>query len=376
MTPLAALVVVTDVGRGLREGFFMAWETLWALVLGFGLSGAVQTFVSKDAMQRSLGDHRAPALARASIFGMASSSCSYAAAAMSRSLVRKGADFTTAMVFMFASTNLVIELGVVLIVLLGWQFAAAQLVGGVVMIALLAWFGGIAFNARFLSRTRAQLGTEDDAGDDHCGDHEAPAAPAQRPRLTSRDAWSDAASHTLADLRMLWKELLIGYTVAGMLSAIVPIHVWNDLFWHGHGLATAVENAVIGPLIACVAFVCSIGNVAMAAALWRGGIGFGGVISFVFADLIAFPLLLVYRKYYGRASMLRMFATFWAMMAAAGLIVEGLFQLVGAVPGRHAVPAVTAAFHWNYTTVLNIVFVIAFIALMRLRAAPRTTVAS
>ena len=372
LSTLVGIVVVSDVGRGLREGFFMFWETLWALVLGFGLSGAVQAFVSKDAMQRSLGDHRAPALARASFFGMASSSCSYAAAAMARTLIRKGADFTTAMVFMFASTNLVVELGVVLVVLLGWQFAAAEFAGGFIMIVLLALVGGIAFNARFIARTRKELGADEDDDGGHCEHHHD--APTHSQLATAR-GWSDAAGYAIADVRMLWKELLIGYTIAGMLSAIVPVHVWNDLFLQGHGFLTALENVIIGPLIACVAFVCSVGNVAMAAALWRGGIGFGGVISFVFADLIALPLLLVYRKYYGAASMRRMLVTFWALMSLAGLAVEGLFGVIGSVPSRSSVPEVMTSFHWNYTTVLDIVALGAVVVLLRLRGATREPVA-
>ena len=371
---LLGIFVVSDVWDGLREGFFMFWETLWALVLGFSLSGAVQAFVSKDAMQRALGDHRAPSLARASFFGMASSSCSYAAAAMSRSLVRKGADFTTAMVFMFASTNLVVELGVVLVVLLGWQFAAAEFAGGFIMIVLLALVGGVAFNARFLARTRAQLG-EDEGGDDHCGHCEHHDDPPTHSSLASAAGWSEAVGYSIADVRMLWKELLIGYTIAGMLSAIVPVHVWNDLFLHGHGLLTVIENVIIGPFIALIAFVCSVGNVAMAAALWRGGIGFGGVISFIFADLIALPLLLVYRKYYGAASMRRMLVTFWVLMSIAGLAVEGLFQLFDAVPTRTSAPDIMTSFHWNYTTVLNIVALGVVVLLVRLRSVTRERVA-
>jgi uncharacterized membrane protein YraQ (UPF0718 family) len=372
VSALLGLAVVSDVGDGLREGFFMFWETLWALVLGFGLSGAVQAFVSKDAMQRVLGDHRAPAVTRSSLFGMASSSCSYAAAAMARSLVRKGADFTTAMVFMFASTNLVIELGIVLVVLLGWQFAAAEFAGGFIMIVLLALVGGVAFNARFVARTRAVVGEDDDAGD-HCEHHHDHGASAHS-QVTSARGWGDAAGYAIADVRMLWKELLIGYTIAGMLGAIVPVHVWNDLFLHGHGFLTTIENVIIGPFIAVIAFVCSVGNVALAAALWRGGIGFGGIISFIFADLIALPLLLVYRKYYGGASMWRMLVTFWALMSIAGLAVEGIFQLFGAVPDRTAVPEVMTTFHWNYTTVLNIVGLVVVAVLLRLRAVTREPV--
>jgi len=354
---------VTDVWHSLREGFFMFWETLWALVLGFGLSGAVQAFVSKEQMQRVMGDHRPAAVARASGLGMVSSSCSYAAAAMAKSVFQKGADFVTAMVFMFASTNLVVELGVVLLILLGWQFAAAEFVGGPIMIVLLAGFGGFVLHRRLSDPARERLRAGLVGGHDHTAmvgvseeRQEALERARWRDKLTSKAAWSDAAAYTMADLKMLRRELVIGYTVAGFLAVVVPMHVWNDLFIPGHGLWTTLENAVLGPFIAFISFVCSIGNVPMAAALWHGGISFGGVISFVFADLIALPLVLIYRKYYGIRLALRLTLTFWAVMTVAALLTEALFSGLGAVPTARGGEIVSTHFSWNYTTFLNIVF--------------------
>src|SRR5581483_9321500 len=322
-------VGVDDLGRSLREGFFMFWETLWALILGFGLSGAVQAFASREEMQRLLGDHRPAALLRATGFGMVSSSCSYSATAMAKSLFQKGADFTAAMVFMFASTNLVIELGVVLLVLMGWQFAAAEFVGGPIMILLLVLVGGVVFRSRLVdgARKRLQRGAAG-SGHDHLAmsgvteerQHELEHTPWRR-KLTSKAAWADAASYTMADITMLRKELVIGYTVAGLLAVLVPMRAWNDVFLTGHGFWTSLENVVVGPFIAVISFVCSIGNVPMAAALWHGGISFGGVVAFIFADLITLPLLLIYRKYYGTRLTLRLFAVFYAVMAVAGLAV-------------------------------------------------------
>ena len=339
-----------DVAESLREGFFMFWETLWALVLGFGLSGVVQAFVSKEDMQRVLGDHRPASVARASTFGMVSSSCSYAAAAMAKSLFQKGADFVSAMVFMFASTNLVIELGVLLVILMGWRFAAAEFVGGFVMIVLLSVVGGFVFRGALLREARAELQPELEP------------APRRR-KLTSKAAWADAASYTMADITMVRRELVIGYAVAGALAVLVPMRVWNDVFLSGHGFWSSLENVVVGPFIAFISFVCSIGNVPMAAALWRGGISFGGVIAFIFADLIALPIVLIYRKYYGGRLALRLFVTFYAVMAAAGLIVEGIFALVGGIPKDRPERIVTTHFEWNYTTFLNIVFVAVFAGL-------------
>ncbi len=367
---VVAAIGLGDVGDSLREGFFMFWETLWALVLGFGLSGAVQAFVSKDQMQRVMGDHRPASVARASGFGMVSSSCSYAATAMAKSLFQKGADFISAMVFMFASTNLVIELGVVLVILMGWQFAAAEFLGGPIMIILLAVFGGFVLHGRLVSQARERLQSGMVGGHDHTAmvgvteerQHELEQTP-WREKLTSKAAWSDAASYTMADITMLRKELVIGYTVAGFLAVLVPMDWWNEVFLTGHGFWTSLENVIVGPFIAFISFVCSIGNVPMAAALWHGGISFGGVISFIFADLIALPLVLIYRKYYGKRLALRLFLTFYAVMAAAGLIVEGIFALLGGIPDTRPETIVDTRFQWNYTTFLNIAFLAAFAVL-------------
>ena len=355
--------VLEDVGRSLREGFFMFWETLWPLILGFALSGAVQAFVSRDQMERVMGDHRPRTVARASAIGMASSSCSYAATAMAKSLFQKGADFTTALIFMFASTNLVLELGIVLVVLLGWQFALAEFVGGPIMIALLALTGSFVLGKGLATRARRNLTTRDAHDPDAMsGVSEERQAELEREpwrkKLRSRAAWSDAASYTVADLTMLRRELVIGYLVAGFLTVLVPVHVWNDVFIHGHGWWTSVENVVVGPFVAIISFVCSIGNVPLAAALWHGGISFGGVIAFIFADLITFPLLLIYRRYYGWRVTLRLLLWFWAVMAVAGLAVEGLFDAAGLIPRTRPRDIVPTSFQWNYTTFLNLAFLV------------------
>jgi hypothetical protein len=352
------------IGRSLREGFFMFWETLWPLILGFTLSGAVQAFVSREAMQARMGDHGPAAVARASGYGMASSSCSYAASAMAKSLFVKGADFVAASVFMVASTNLVVELGIVLIVLMGWQFAASEFVGGVIMIVLLAFAGGFWLRGRLVVEARQRL--TDQAGHDQ--DH-APyesAALQREPwatKLRSSGGWADAATYTMADLAMLRRELAIGFTVAGFLAVVVPVQVWNTVFVHGHGGWTTIENVAVGPLIALVSFVCSIGNVPLAAALWKGGISFGGVVSFIFADLISFPLLLIYRRYYGTRLMVRMLVIFWGVMSVAGLVTEVIFRAAGLVPAIRPAQVAPAHFSWDYTTYLNIVFLVLFAVL-------------
>jgi len=360
-------ISLADVGDSLRASFFMFWATLWALILGFSLSGAVQAFVSKDEMQRAMGDHRPATVARASGLGMVSSSCSYAATAMAKSLFQKGADFVTAMAFMFASTNLVVELGIVLIVLMGWEFAAAEFIGGPIMIALLVLTAGFVLRGGVAERARRRLRDGTLGGHDHqamVGVSEERQDELERTpwseKLTIKAAWADAASYTMADLTMLRKELVIGYGVAGFLAVLVPMDVWNNVFMTGHGFWTSLQNVIVGPFIAFISFVCSIGNVPMAAALWHGGISFGGVISFIFADLIALPLVLIYRKYYGRRLTLRLFFWFYAVMAAAGLATEGLFWAAGLIPTSRPDTVVTTQFEWNYTTFLNVVFLAIF----------------
>ena len=344
--------VLIDIGHSLREGFFMFWATLWALVLGFGLSGAVQSFVSRSQMERRLGRGGPREITRASLLGAASSSCSYAATALAKTLFQRGADFISSMVFMFASTNLVIELGIVIWVLLGWQFALAELVGGVIMIVLFSLLARHVLRRREIGEARARLGTAD-----------AQASAGPRRGIRSIAGWADAASYTLADAKMLRKEMAAGYLVAGFLAVLVPVSVWNDVFLTGHGFWTSLQNVVVGPFIAIISFVCSVGNVPLAAALWHGGISFGGVISFIFADLITLPLLLIYRRYYGGRLTLKLLATFWAVMSTAGLTVEYLFRGVGIVPTERPTVIEATSFEWNYTTFLNIVFLCVFAGL-------------
>lgn len=354
--------VVTAIATSLETGFFMFWDTLWPLVLGFGLSGAVQAFASRSQMQRLMGDRRPSSLARASFFGMISSSCSYAASAMAKSLFQKGADFTTAMVFMLASTNLVLELGLVLWILIGWQFAISEYVGGVVMIGLLALIARFFFKPRLVEAAYQRLNARAAAvtGHEHHGVSGDETREPFRQRVTSAAGWADAASYTMADLTMLRKELLFGYLVAGFLAVLVPPSAWNVVFFRGHGIWTSVENVVVGPLIAVISFVCSIGNVPLAAALWTGGISFGGVVSFVFADLITLPLILIYRKLYGWALTWRLVVAFWIVMSLAGLITEILFGALGLAPRVRPLRPVPIGFQWNYTTILNLVFLVLF----------------
>lgn len=349
--------IVIDLGAGIHEAFNMFWDTLWAMILGFGLSGIVQAFVSREEMQARLGDHKLASVTRASFYGMISSSCSYAASAMSKTLFLRGADFIASMVFMFASTNLVIELGIVLIVLIGWQFALAEFIGGAIMIALLVAGGGLWFRGRLIDEARRNV-EKGESGHLHLNvDTDLKQLPLAK-RMRSLGRWSDAAGYTMSDLTMLRKEIFAGFVIAGFLATLVPTQVWNVLFFRGHGFATTVENVLVGPLIALLSFVCSIGNVPLAAALWKGGISFGGVVSFIFADLISLPLLLIYKKFYGGRMTLRMLAVFWGVMSLAGLITEELFRAFGAIPTIRPLTIASNAFGFNYTSFLDVVFLI------------------
>ena len=274
----------------------------------------------------------------------------------------KGADYIAAMVFMFASTNLVIELGIVLVVLMGWQFAVSEFIGGIIMIVLLATVGALWLRGRLVVQARERLQAGDN-GPDHLHGAPATAEAERRPlsaRLRSSAGWAESATYTMSDLTMVRRELIIGYTVAGFLAVLVPTSVWQAVFISGHGFWTSLENAVVGPFIAIVSFVCSIGNVPLAASLWKGGIAFGGVIAFIFADLITFPLLLIYRRYYGTRLMFRMLVTFWALMSTAGLATEAIFRAAGLVPTKRPASVAPAHFSWNYTTYLNIFFLVVF----------------
>ncbi|HVU72400.1 MAG TPA: permease, partial [Mycobacteriales bacterium] len=311
------------------------------------------------------------------------SSCSYAAAALARTLFVRGADFTAAQAFMFASTNLVVELGIVLWLLMGWSFALAELVGGALMIALLAVGLPRTLGPRLVAEARTHAGGDDDADGDHChaqdppahhpGDDprdDAPADPAIpfAQRIRSHDGWVAAARATLMDLRMLRTELVVGFVLAGVADTALPIGFWRSLFVTGHGFWSALENVVLGPFLAIISFVCSIGNVPLAAALWSAGITFGGVVAFVFADLITLPLLLVYRRTYGGRVTARLLATFWATMSLAGLAVDYLFRALSIAPDRPVMHGHVGrdAFGWTYTTFLDLVALIGFAYLVRL----------
>lgn len=344
--------------RALSFASAMTWEILWALILGFGLSAVVQAVVSKAEMARVLPDDSPKSIAIACGLGTASSSCSYAAVALARSIFRKGADFTSAMAFQFASTNLVIELGVVLVVLMGWQFTAAEFVGGPVMVVFMAilfrWF----LRPRLVeaARRQADRGVRGSMEGHAEMDMSVTEGPILK-RITSTKGFTAISHYFFMDWAAIYKDIFGGLLIAGALAAWVPNSFWQGFFLVDHPFAAKIWGPLIGPVVAIVSFVCSIGNVPLAAVLWNGGISFGGVVSFIFADLIVLPILNIYRKYYGVKMTVFLFVTFYAAIALAGYVIEIFFGAFRLIP-KHQAKVVEAHFIWNYTTFLNIAFLL------------------
>jgi uncharacterized protein len=343
----------------------MTWEVTWALILGFALSAIVQAVVRKSTIVRLLGDDRPRTLAVASALGAASSSCSYAAVALARSLFRKGANFTAAMAFEIASTNLVIELGVILALLMGWQFTLAEFVGGPIMIVILALLFRLLLRDRLLreAREQAERGIAGSMEGHAAMDMSVQLEGSFAQRLFSREGYTSVSHVFVMEWAAIWKDLVGGLLIAGAIAAWVPDSFWQHFFLTGHPLAAKLWGPLVGPAVAIVSFVCSIGNVPLAVVLWKGGISFGGVVAFIFADLIILPILNIYRKYYGRRMALFLLATFYTAMAAAGYLVELVFGGLGIVPDQARATLPSDHVTWNYTTFLNIAFLILAAAL-------------
>ncbi|MCX5445362.1 permease [Streptomyces nigrescens] len=354
----------------------MTWEITWALILGFALSAIVQAVVRKSTVTGLLGDDRPRTLAMAAALGAASSSCSYAAVALARSLFRKGAHFTAAMAFEIASTNLVVELGVILALLMGWQFTAAEFTGGPLMIVLLAVLFRLFLRDPLLRQAREQAerglagAMEGHAAMDMSVRREGSFAR----RLFSAEGYTSASHVFVMEWAAILKDLVIGLLIAGAIAAWVPDSFWRAFFFDGHPLAAKLWGPLIGPLVAIASFVCSVGNVPLAVVLWKGGISFGGVVAFLFSDLLILPILHIYRKYYGIRTALFLLVTFYAAIVVAGYAVEFAFGALGLIPSQASATIPMSGVSWNYTTWLNIVFLLLAAALVHrfLRTGGRT----
>src|SRR5438477_830955 len=333
-----------ELWRAFSFAFGMTWEVLWALILGFGLSALVQAVVSKDGMRRLLPDDSPKTLLVSSGLGAASSSCSYASVALARSLFRKGANFTAAMVFEIASTNLVIELGIIMALLLGWQFVLGEFIGGPLMIVLLALLFRLFLKQQLVDEARAEadkgrLGSMEGHAE---MDMSASGQGSWWRRLRSPTGFTATADYFVMDWAAVYRDVFGGLLIAGALAAWVPDSFWQSLFFEHHPTLAKVWGPLIGPAVAIISFVCSIGNVPLAAVLWNVGISFGGVLAFIFADLIILPILDIYRKYYGWRMAGFILVTFYAAMAAAGLVVEFLFEGLALQPTTRNAKVVTA----------------------------------
>ena len=349
--------LIDALGHALTTSGSMTWQILWALILGFALSAVVQAVVRRSTIIRRLGDDRPRTLALAAGFGIASSSCSYAAVALARSLFRKGASFTAAMAFEIASTNLVVELGVILAVLIGWQFTAAEFVGGPIMIVLIALFFRLFLRQRLIEAAKAQ------SNKGLAGSMEGHAAMDMTigeqgnlwHRLRSRQALTSISHIFVMEWAAVIRDIVLGLLIPGAIAAWVPNGFWHHLFVVGHPLLSKLWGPLIGPVISILSFVCSIGNVPLAGVLWNDGLSFGGVSAFIFADLIILPILLIYKKYYGTRMMLFILGSFYATMVIAGYAVEIIFGALGLIPTERDAKVGEISVQWNYTTVLNII---------------------
>ena len=353
----AATAGLGAIGHALGFAFAMSWEILWALILGFALSGVVQAVVSKREMSRLLPDDSPRTLAIAGALGAASSSCSYAAVALARSLVRKGANFTAAMAFQFASTNLVAELSIIMILVLGWPFAAAEFLGGPLMVVILAVLFRAFLRRELVEEARRQA----DRGlvgsmEGHAEMDMSVTNGTLWQRITSPQGFTAISHYFLMDWVAVWRDVAGGLLLAGALAAWVPGQFWQAFFLVEHPVVAMLWGPLVGPFVAILSFVCSIGNVPLAAVLWNGGISFGGAISFIFADLIVLPILNIYRKYYGPRMTWFLLWTSYVSMALAGLAVEVLFLALGLVPSERQAIVMEPRVTFNYTTVLNLIF--------------------
>jgi uncharacterized protein len=351
-------MIVDALMHALSMAFAMGWEILWPLILGFALSAMVQAVVSHREMVRLLPDDRPRSIATALALGAASSSCSYAAVALARSIFRKGASFTAAMAFQIASTNLVLELSIIMLVLLGWQFTLAEFVGAPIMVALL-----VLLFRRFLSpqlvdeaRRQADRGLVGRMEGHAEMDMSVTEGGSLWQRIRSDQGLTAISHYFVMDWAAVWLDIAGGLLISGALAAWVPQEFWQSFFLIDHPMLATIWGPIVGPLVAVVSFVCSVGNIPLAAVLWNGGISFGGVIAFIFADLIVLPVLNIYRKYYGLKMAAFLLVTFYAAMAGAALIVELVFGALGLIPQERRAKVVEASLTWNYTTWLNLVF--------------------
>src|SRR5580704_10636843 len=357
---LRSCLMFKELFDALGTAFAMGWEILWPLVLGFALSAVIQAIVSHREMSRLLPDDSPRSIGIALALGAASSSCSYAAVAIARSIFRKGANFTAAMAFEMASTNLVLELSIILVVLMGWHFMAAEAIAAPIMVAILAVLFRLFLRPQLLqsAKDQAEKGIAGRMEGHAEMDMSVPAEGSLWRRITSDRGLTAISHYFVMDWAAVWMDVVGGLVIAGAIAACVPQDFWKAFFLTDHPVLAMLWGPIAGPLVAIVSFVCSVGNIPLAAVLWNGGISFGGVVAFILADLIVLPILNIYRNYYGLKMAAFLLVTFFVAMAAAALVAEGLFAVLGLIPQERQARVVEASITWNYTTWLNIGFLL------------------
>jgi len=332
-------------------GFF--WNALWAFVLGYAISAAIQVFIPKKRLTAHMGDASVSSVSLAGLFGAISSSCSFAALSAARSLFQKGAHFISTVAFMFASTNLVIELGVLIFLFLGWQFLAAEIIGGILMIAISAVLIRLTYPKDIIKAAKQhaddETGSEEDDFD-------------WKKRITSKDGWQQVGNRFVMEWQMVWREILIGFTIAGFIAVFVPAEFWQTVFLAGDGggnasdlpFLTVLENALIAPFVAAATFIGSMGNIPLATVLSAGGVSFAGIMGFIYSDLMVPPLVKVNARYYGWKTALYIAAIMYVSIVTTALVLHYAFVAFGALPESSRDIAEVSAFGVNYTLFLNI----------------------
>ena len=335
-------------------GFF--WMALWAFVLGYALSSIIQIFVTKDRMQKTMGDSGAKSMLLGTFFGFISSSCSFSALATTKSLFQKGASFISSMAFLLASTNLVIELGIVISIFLGWQFVVGEYLGGALLI-LISWIlVRIIQPKKLIEAARKNLGEADEESNDDDGFLQ---------KVKSSESWTKVGMKYGMEWKMVWKDVTIGFTLAGIIAAFVPDSFFQTLFINTGGestdfsFLTLLEHVIIGPVAAFLTFIGSMGNIPLAALLLGKGVSFAGVMAFIFSDLVVLPVLRINAKYYGwKMSLFIAFLLFTSLIITSLSLHYG-FQAFDSMPtGVSKQIAESEFFKVDYTFYLNIAFVI------------------
>lgn len=332
------------------------WMAFWAFGLGYLISSMIQVFVTRERMRKTMGKDGPKSIGLATFFGFISSSCSFAALSTTRSLFSKGAGLAPAMAFMLASTNLVIELGIVIGVFLSWQFVVGEYVGGIILI-LLSWLLIKVFATDGLIKQAREHAREQEDGDGDNG------SKSWKELMTSKDGWVQVAKKYCMEWSMVWKDVTIGFTVAGIIAVFVPESFFQSLFI-GSGskdlnFLEVLAQTAIGPVAAFFTFIGSMGNIPLAAVLFGNGVSFAGVIAFIFSDLVVFPVLRIQAQYYGWKMALFLLAILFASLVAASLILHYAFDLLGYLPETSNAKSVTDReyFKVNYGLFLNLAFI-------------------